>query len=107
MASGSMTELEKCMAGELYDCHDPVFIEMKAVATRWMQRYNSLPYEQGRNAMPCSASCSVGDEFYLRIRSQYPGNIRSRAIYAVKKSCERDKNVRKHIIAVSHLPLST
>jgi len=23
----TMTELEKCMAGEWYDCHDPVFLE--------------------------------------------------------------------------------
>ena len=38
------TEQEKCMAGELYDCHSPVFIERKARATDWMQRYNSLPY---------------------------------------------------------------
>jgi len=41
-----MTELEKCMAGEFYDCHDKIFLEMKAVATKWMQRYNSLPYEK-------------------------------------------------------------
>ena len=39
-----MTEEEKCMAGELYDCHSPLFIERKARATEWMQRYNSLPY---------------------------------------------------------------
>lgn len=31
-----MTELEKCMAGEFYDCHDEIFLEMKAVATQWM-----------------------------------------------------------------------
>lgn len=41
-----MTELEKCMAGEPYDCHDKAFIDMKATATQWMQRYNSLPYGQ-------------------------------------------------------------
>ena len=38
------TEQDKCMAGEIYDCHSPVFIERKARATDWMQRYNSLPY---------------------------------------------------------------
>ena len=38
------TEQDKCMAGEIYDCHSPVFIERKAKATDWMQRYNSLPY---------------------------------------------------------------
>lgn len=23
------TEMEKCLAGEWYDCHDPVFLELK------------------------------------------------------------------------------
>lgn len=66
-----MTELEKCMAGELYDCHDKIFIDMKAVATRWMQRYNSLSYERRseRYAMlkelfgSVGSNCSVGDGF--------------------------------------------
>lgn len=66
-----MTELEKCMAGEFYDCHDKVFIEMKSVATRWMQRYNALPYERRpeRYAMlrelfsGIGTNCSVGDDF--------------------------------------------
>ena len=66
-----MTELEKCMAGELYDCHDPIFIEMKATATQWMQRYNSMPYEQRaqRYSMlrdlfgSVGTNCSVGDDF--------------------------------------------
>lgn len=66
-----MTEFEKCMAGEFYDCHDPIFIEMKSVATIWMQRYNTLPYElrSERYAMLCElfgsvgTNCSVGDDF--------------------------------------------
>ena len=32
------------MAGMLYNCHSPEFIERKSLATEWMQRYNSLPY---------------------------------------------------------------
>lgn len=43
-ASYVMTEQDKCMAGEIYDCHSPVFLDRKARATDWMQRYNSLPY---------------------------------------------------------------
>lgn len=39
-----MTEQDKCMAGVIYDCHSPVFLDRKARATDWMQRYNSLPY---------------------------------------------------------------
>ena len=38
------SEYEKCMAGEIYDCHDSMFISRKAKATEWMQRYNALPY---------------------------------------------------------------
>ncbi len=39
-----MTEQDKCMAGEIYDCHSSVFLDRKARATDWMLRYNSLPY---------------------------------------------------------------
>ena len=40
-----MTELEKCMAGEWYDCHDPVFLEFKSKTHRLLMKYNSLPYD--------------------------------------------------------------
>lgn len=40
-----MTELEKCMAGEWYDCHDPVFLEFKKKAHRLLLQYNALPYD--------------------------------------------------------------
>ena len=43
-----MTELEKCLAGEYYNCHDPVFLEMKGRARRLLQGYNSLQYDQKR-----------------------------------------------------------
>lgn len=59
------------MAGEFYDCHDPVFIELKAIATQWMQKYNSLPYEQRADRYGMlkqlfgrvGRNCSVGDDF--------------------------------------------
>lgn len=41
-----MTELEKCMAGEYYDCHAQVFLDFKADARRLLQAYNALAYEQ-------------------------------------------------------------
>lgn len=41
-----MTELEKCLAGEYYDCHDPVFLQMKAETRRYLARYNALDYGQ-------------------------------------------------------------
>jgi maltose O-acetyltransferase len=41
-----MTELEKCMAGEYYDCHDAVFLSYKATARDLLLQYNSLRYEE-------------------------------------------------------------
>ncbi len=42
----TMNELEKCMAGEYYDCHDGIFLEFKAKARRLLKEYHSLDYEQ-------------------------------------------------------------
>jgi len=39
------SEYEKCMAGEWYDCHDEIFMQLKANARRLVDKYNSLPYE--------------------------------------------------------------
>jgi len=57
-----MTEEEKCMAGELYDCHDAAFIARKARATEWMHRYNALAYDDraGRYAMLREQFAHVG-----------------------------------------------
>ena len=41
-----MTELEKCLAGEYYDCHDEGFLKMKAKARRLLKEYHALSYEQ-------------------------------------------------------------
>ena len=41
-----MTELEKCMAGEYYDCHNEVFLSLKAEARKLLKEYNALQYEQ-------------------------------------------------------------
>lgn len=41
-----MTELEKCMAGEPYDCHDKIFLEFKETARRLLSSYNALSYGQ-------------------------------------------------------------
>ena len=39
-------ELEKCLAGEWYDCHDPIFLEYKDTARRLLKLYHSLEYKQ-------------------------------------------------------------
>ena len=61
-AGYAMTEQDKCMAGELYDCHSRMFLERKARATDWMQRYNSLSYtdRSKRYGMICNLFGSVG-----------------------------------------------
>lgn len=40
------SELDKCMAGEIYDCHDGVFLEFKNTARALLARYNALAYDQ-------------------------------------------------------------
>ena len=64
-------ELEKCMVGEWYDCHDPIFIERKARASAWCSKYNAVPYAQRaeRRKMldelfgAVGENVSVGDNF--------------------------------------------
>lgn len=41
-----MTELEKCIAGEYYNCHDKIFLDIKSHARKLLQEYNALAYEQ-------------------------------------------------------------
>lgn len=68
---GMKTEWEKCLDGELYDCHAPCFIEDKAKASDWCVKYNSIPYarRQERRAMldelfaSVGSNVSVGDNF--------------------------------------------
>ena len=41
-----MTELEKCLAGEYYNCHDKIFLDFKSHARTLLQKYNALAYEE-------------------------------------------------------------
>lgn len=67
----SAAELEKCMAGEPYNCHDPVFLDMKANARGLLRKYNALPYggkEKKRAVLArlfggTGANVSVGQPF--------------------------------------------
>ncbi len=40
------TELDKCLAGEYYNCHDDIFLEYKKKTRELLIKYNSLLYEQ-------------------------------------------------------------
>jgi acetyltransferase-like isoleucine patch superfamily enzyme len=39
------TELEKCMNGEWYDCHAPIFMTLKTKTRELLLQYNTLPYD--------------------------------------------------------------
>lgn len=39
-------ELDKCMAGAYYNCHDEIFLYYKTQARRLLKEYNTLAYEQ-------------------------------------------------------------
>ena len=48
-----MNELEKCMAGQYYDCHDPIFLEFKTRARELLKTYHALTYEQKEEKETC------------------------------------------------------
>lgn len=39
-------EYKKCMAGEIYDCHNEVFLEFKAKTRELLAEYHALKYEE-------------------------------------------------------------
>lgn len=41
-----MNELEKCLAGEWYDCHNEIFLEYKKNARELLAQYQSFAYDQ-------------------------------------------------------------
>lgn len=65
------TELEKCMSGENYKCHDEIFLQYKKIARTFLTKYNSLPYdhkEEKRNVLEglfgsIGINVSVGSPF--------------------------------------------
>ena len=42
-----MNEWEKCLAGQNYNCHDEIFLELKRRARELLAEYHRLSYEQG------------------------------------------------------------
>ena len=57
------TELEKCLSGELYNCHDEYFIKGKARASELCRLYNATPYSDraGRRKLLEEMFASIGD----------------------------------------------
>ena len=42
----SMNEREKCLAGQIYNCHDKVFLDYKNRSRELLSIYNNVPYDQ-------------------------------------------------------------
>lgn len=65
------TELDKCLAGENYDCHDKIFIDYKEKARALLLQYNTLSYEKkqekyellGQLFESIGANVSIGTPF--------------------------------------------
>lgn len=41
-----MNEMEKCLAGQKYNCHDEIFLELKRKSRELLSKYNHFSYEQ-------------------------------------------------------------
>ena len=65
------TELDKCLDGEYYNCHDTIFLEYKKKTRELLTKYNSLSYTQKadkRELLKClfgniGSNVSVGSPF--------------------------------------------
>jgi hypothetical protein len=64
-----LPEIEKCMKGEWYDCHDPILVEMKANARRLLARYNLLSYDDRTDREELLRGISINKSF---AKSAYP-----------------------------------
>lgn len=70
-----MNELEKCMAGECYDCPNEVFLEYKNTARNLLAQYNSFTYNQKEEKAAVlkqlfgsiRTNVSVGLPYYMRL----------------------------------------
>ncbi|PWG66291.1 maltose acetyltransferase [Bifidobacterium callitrichidarum] len=86
-----MNELDKCMAGEIYDCHDPIFLEYKNTARRLLAEYNRLPYDAKTRKREILESLfgSVGENVSVGLPfiCDYGRNIRIGENVSVNMNC--------------------
>lgn len=62
-----MNELEKCMAGEWYDCHNEIFLEYKNNARTLLAQYNGLSYNQKQEKTEVLKNCLEAWERMYRL----------------------------------------
>ena len=110
-----MNELEKCMAGESYDCHDPVFLDFKAHARKLLKKYHALAYEQSEEKRSIlqqlfgkiGSNVSVGQPFLCDYgRNIYIGNHVSVNMNCTFVDCNTI-TIGDHVLIASNVQLYT
>lgn len=74
-----MNELEKCMAGQWYNCHDKIFLTYKNTARKLLAQYNALAYDQ--------------KEEKTKILTELFGSIGSNVSVGLPFICDYGKNI--------------
>lgn len=86
-----MNELDKCMAGEIYDCHDPIFLDYKNNARRLLGEYNRLAYDEKTRKREILESLfgSIGENVSVGLPfiCDYGRNIRIGSNVSVNMNC--------------------
>lgn len=61
-----MNELEKCMAGEWYDCHDEIFLNIKIMQEIYWQNIIRLHTNKSRKRQKfCNSFLGAWERMYL------------------------------------------
>lgn len=110
-----MTELEKCMAGECYNCHDEIFLKFKARARTLLKEYHNLAYEQKEEKTAIlkqlfgkiGTNVSVGTPFLCDYgRNIYMGNNISVNMNCTFVDCNEIR-IENHVMIASNVQIYT
>ena len=110
-----MTELEKCMAGECYNCHDEIFLKFKARARTLLKEYHNLAYEQKEEKTAIlkqlfgkiGTNVSVGTPFLCDYgRNIYMGNNVSVNMNCTFVDCNEIR-IENHVMIASNVQIYT
>ena len=108
-------ELEKCMAGEYYNCHDEIFLQYKTQARKLLKEYHALAYEQKNEKADIlrqlfgsiGANVSVGQPFICDYgQNIYIGNNVSINMNCTFVDCNRI-TIGDHVLIASNVQLYT
>ena len=108
-------ELETCMAGEDYNCHDEIFLQYKTQARKLLKEYHALAYEQKNEKADIlrqlfgsiGANVSVGQPFICDYgQNIYIGNNVSINMNCTFVDCNRI-TIGDHVLIASNVQLYT